>query len=388
MNRTFVYIILCLLVVSKADAQYISGYGTDGSRQANIYTAVPFLLIMPHPRSGGMGNAGVALSGDANSTAINTAALAFLPTQHYGFSVNYSPWLKQLVPDMSISYLSGYYRLNERSTVSASLRYFSIGNVSFSNENSQELGTYSPNESAFDIGYSLQLGPEFALGGNLRYINSNLLGGGSISSRSSGSGNAVAADISGLYRTEVALLGTNSSWSVGLSLSNIGTKLVYGNTGKSFFLPANFKMGSALQFGKEESRVTIALDLNKLMVPTQPIYDQQGNIIKGKDPERSVPSGIFGSFADAPGGFKEELKEVGISTGAEFSFKEKFFFRVGYCYQHPDKGNISYLTTGLGFKYNVLSLDLSYLIGTPSNNPMANTLRFGLQANFGNTRQK
>jgi hypothetical protein len=365
-------------------AQSINGIQSDASARNNIYTAVPFLLITPQPRSGAMGNAGVALDPDANSTVLNTSALAFLQEGNFGISCSYSPWLKQLAPDMSISYLSGYYRVNERNTVSASLRYFSMGDINFSDDYFQDLGVYSPNEAAFDLGYSLKLGPDFAIGGNVRYISSNLFGGGTVNG-DGGSGKAVAVDVSAFHRSDITFAGTAAVLSLGLNLSNIGTKMTYRNTGQSHFLPANMKLGSALKLGEGQNRLTLLLDFNKLMVPTQPTYDSSGNVVKGRNPDRSVPSGIFGSFSDAPGGFREELKEIGISTGAEMSFRETFFLRAGYLYQHPEKANTSYFTLGLGVHYSSFSLDFSYLVGS-GYNPLRNTLRFGIQTRFSRSK--
>lgn len=283
-------------------------------------------------------------------------------------------------PGYEHSYLSGYYRANERNTVSASLRYFSMGDINFSDDYFQDLGVYSPNEAAIDLGYSLKLGPDFAIGGNIRYISSNLFGGGTVNGNG-GSGKAVAVDVSALHRSDITLAGAAAVLSFGLNLSNIGTKMTYRNTGQSYFLPANMKLGSALKLGEGQNKLTLLLDFNKLMVPTQPVYDSSGNIVKGRNPDRSVPSGIFGSFSDAPGGLREELKELGISTGAEMSFRETFFLRAGYLYQHPEKANTSYLTLGLGVHYSSLSLDFSYLVGS-GYNPLRNTLRFGIQTKF------
>lgn len=366
----------------RTQAQILSGISADGRRQNNIYPAVPFLLITPQPRAGAMGNAGVAIAGDASGAALNTASLAFLMPGTYGFSFAYSPWLKRLTSDMSLSYATGYYRFDERNTVSFSLRYFTIGSVTFTDQNFQELGMYDPNEIAFDIGYSRSLGPNFALGGNLRYINSNLLAGSGAGGNSAGAGQAISADVSALYKTALHIFATDAEWNIGLSLSNIGTKMTYSNSGKSYFLPAELRFGSAVRLGEGENKVTVALDLNKLMVPTQPMRDQEGNIVKGRDPDRSVPSGIFGSFADAPGSFSEEVKEIGVSSGIEFAFKDMLFVRGGYNYQHPDKGNLSYLTTGLGLKFRALCFDFSYLISSSPSNPIGNTLRFGLTANI------
>ncbi|MBB5440876.1 hypothetical protein HDC92_004580 [Pedobacter sp. AK017] len=370
-----------MLMLSKTSAQSIKGTQIDGRQHNNILTAVPFLLIMPQARSGAMGNAGVAL--DANASAINNAAVAFLPEGTCGASVTYSPWLKSLVPDMSLSYLSGYYRLDDRNTIGASLRYFSIGNVQFTDNNQQSIGVFNPNELAFDISYARSFGPDFSLGGAVRYIHSNLFSGQTVGSAQVEAGKAIAVDISGLYKREGLFFNEPVIWSAGINLSNIGTKIAYSASNVTYFLPANFRIGGAATFLRNDNRFIVALDLDKLMVPTQPIYDQDAKISKGKDPNRSVPAGIIGSFTDAPGGFSEELKEINISTGVEYSYKNTFALRAGYNYQSPEKGNSTYFTLGAGFKYNVLSFDLAYLAGSTTNNPMANTLRVGIQARFG-----
>jgi len=374
--------LLLSLGMQIASAQSGSPVQTNGSRQNNVLTSVPFLLIMPQARSGAMGNAGVAVEADANASSTNMAAMAYLKEGSYGFSANYSPWLKDLTQGMSLSYLSGYYRLNERNTLAASLRYFSIGDVNFFDQNQQELGVFNPSELAADISYARSFGPGFSLGGSIRFIYSNLYSGRFNAEGQTGAGNALAVDVSALYKTTGNLLGGPVVWSAGLNLSNIGTKISYNIGDSPYFLPGNLKIGGAATLVGQESKLIFALDLNKLLVPTQPIYDDKGDIVKGQDPNRSVPAGIFGSFADAPGGLKEELQELGLSTGLEFSFKERFAVRAGYNYQHPNKGNSSYLTLGAGFNYSILTIDFSYLAGAVNKNPLANTLRFGLQFNF------
>jgi len=381
--KLLIAIIALALITIKNFGQSTNTVQADGSRVNSILTAVPFLLIVPQGRSGSMGNSGVAIDADGNSSVLNSSAMAFLPEAAYGVSLSYSPWLKNLVPDISLSYLSGYYRLNDRNTLGASLRYFSIGNVQFTDNNSQSLGISNPSEWAADISYARSFGPEFSLGGSLRYISSNLFSGQSLAVGQIEPGRAIAVDISGLYRKNGFVFGGPVIWSAGINLSNIGTKISYSTGGAPYFLPSNLRIGSAATFLGNGSRLIFAFDLNKLMVPTQPLYDRNGNIVKGRDPERSVPSGIFGSFSDAPGGVSEELKEVGISTGFEYCYMEQFSFRAGYNYQNPEKGNSSYFTLGAGFKYNILSIDFAYLLSSTSRSPLANTLRFGLQANFG-----
>lgn len=373
-----------LLAVVPLYAQTISGIQTDGSRQNNIVTAVPFLSIVPQARAGAMGNAGVAVDADANASAMNVSALAFLPVGSSGASVSYSPWLKSLVSDMSLAYLSGYLRLGDRNTIAASFRYFSLGAVQFTDNYFQNLGTYNPNELAFDVSYTRSFGPDFAMGSTLRFIYSNLYSGQFATGSQVQAGKAIAADVSGLYKKETVLFGQSAIWSAGINLSNIGTKVSYNTGGAAYFLPANFKLGTAATLLPDnDNRFVIAIDLNKLMAPTQPIYDGNGKISKGVDPNRSVPAGIFGSFADAPGGIEEEFKEIGVSTGIEYSYQEKFALRAGYNYQNPNKGNSRYLTLGAGFKYHVFKIDFAYLLGSTQKSPMANTLRFSLQASFG-----
>lgn len=374
------------LMFGKTNAQVVVGNTlTSGSESNNIVTAVPFLLITPDARAGAMGDAGVAVPGDVNSASINPSKLAFID-KPYGFAVSYSPWLKNLVPDISLAYLSGFYKLDDRNTIGASLRYFSLGSIQLTDINQQELGIANPNELAFDVSFARNFGEEFSLGSSLRYIYSNLASGQFASGQVRG-GNAIAVDVSGLYKTSSNLFGKPTIFSAGANISNIGTKMSYSDVGQSFFLPTNFKLGGASTITLDDySTFTFALDFNKLLVPTQPIYDGNNNIVSGKDPNRSVPAGIFGSFSDAPGGFSEELKEVGISTGIEYWYNQQFAIRAGYNHQSPMKGDSRYFTMGLGLKYNVFNIDFSYLLANAQTSPLANTLRFGLLFNFGDKK--
>ncbi|MFW0714754.1 type IX secretion system outer membrane channel protein PorV [Pedobacter sp. N23S346] len=374
------------LMFGKTNAQVVVGNTlTSGSESNNIVTAVPFLLITPDARAGAMGDAGVAVPGDVNSASINPSKLAFID-KPYGFAVSYSPWLKNLVPDISLAYLSGFYKLDDRNTIGASLRYFSLGSIQLTDINQQELGIANPNELAFDVTFARNFGEEFSLGTSLRYIYSNLASGQFASGQVRG-GNAIAVDVSGLYKTSSNLFGKPTIFSAGANISNIGTKMSYSDDGQGFFLPTNFKLGGASTITLDDySTFTFALDFNKLLVPTQPIYDANNNIVSGKDPNRSVPAGIFGSFSDAPGGFSEELKEVGISTGVEYWYNQQFAIRAGYNHQSPMKGDSRYFTLGLGLKYNVFNIDFSYLLANAQTSPLANTLRFGLLFNFGDKK--
>lgn len=375
------------LVFGKTNAQVVIGTTqTNGSESNNIVTAVPFLLITPDARSGAMGDAGVAVSGDVNSASINASKLAFID-RPYGFSVSYSPWLKSLVPDINLAYLSGFYKLDDRNTIGASLRYFSLGTIQLTDLNQQDLGIANPNELAFDVSFARSFGEEFSLGSSVRYIYSNLASGQLSSSGQVRGGKSVAVDVSGLYKTATTMFGKQAVLSAGANISNIGTKMSYSDGGENFFLPTNFKLGGASTIVVDDySTFTLALDFNKLLVPTQPIYDSNNNIISGRDPNRSVPAGIFGSFSDAPGGFSEELREVGISTGLEYWYNQQFALRAGYNYQSPLKGDSRYFTLGLGLKYNVFNIDFSYLLANAQTSPLANTLRFGLLFNFGDKK--
>lgn len=376
-----------VLVFGKSNAQVtIGGTQTNGSESNNIITAVPFMLITPDARAGAMGDAGVAVPGDVNSASMNPAKLAFLD-KPYGFSISYSPWLKSLVPDINLAYLGGFYKLDDRNTIGASLRYFSLGQIQLTDINQQDLGISNPNELAFDVTFARTFGNEFSLGSSVRYIYSNLASGQFSSTGQVHSGNALAVDVAGLYKTSTTMFGKNTILSAGANISNIGTKMSYSDGGTNFFLPTNLKIGGASTIAIDDlSTFTLALDFNKLLVPTQPIYDSNGKIISGKDPNRSVPAGIFGSFSDAPGGFSEELKEVGISTGLEYWYNQQFALRAGYNYQNPMKGDSRYFTLGAGLKYNVFNIDFAYLVANTQTSPLANTLRFSLLFNFGDKK--
>ncbi|MCD0487531.1 type IX secretion system outer membrane channel protein PorV [Pedobacter sp. MC2016-14] len=354
---------------------------TNGSTINNIVTGVPFLLITPDSRAAGMGEAGVAIEGDVNAASINPAKLAFLE-KRYGFSVSYSPWLKNIVDDVSLTYLSGFYKLDDQSTVGASLRYFSLGKIQLIDANQTDQGTYSPNEFAVDATYSRRFGETFSLGTSIRYVRSGLTSG-QFNGQDTKAATALAADVSALLKKPVYLIGKEALLSAGINISNIGSKLSYSDDGTRYFLPTNLKIGAASTFLLDKSNeLTFALDFNKLMVPTQPSYDVDGNIIAGKNPNRSVPAGIFGSFNDAPGGFKEEVKEVNVAFGMEYWYKKQIAFRTGYFYESPDKGDRRYFTLGAGFKYSNYNLDISYLIANQQRSPLANTLRFTLLFNF------
>jgi len=341
---------------------------TNGSNASAISTAVPFLTISPDSRSGALGDAGVALSPDANANYWNPSKLAFIDDPN-SVSLSYSPWLRNLVPDISLSYLSYAHKLDDRNSFGLSLRYFNIGSIQGTDANGSSIGTFTPNEFSFDASFARKFGEDFSFGLTLRYIHSNL-SNGLASSPTQGAGNDVAADISFYYKKPE---GDNNQFAFGADVSNIGGKLSYSTSGPSLYLPTNLKIGAANTWNFDETNeLTLTLDLNKLLVPTQPNSDV------------SVPAGIFQSFSDASA--SEEFKEIYYSLGAEYWYNKTFALRTGYYYESVDKGGRQYLTLGVGFKYQEFNFDFSYLAASQQNSPLANTLRFTLGANFGGTK--
>ncbi|MFD0793211.1 type IX secretion system outer membrane channel protein PorV [Mucilaginibacter litoreus] len=357
---------------------------TSGGGVNSIPTAVPFLNITPDSRSGAMGDAGVALSPDVNANYWNPAKLAFLQNNHE-LSASYSPWLRHLVPDVSLSYLSYAYKIDERNTLGASLRYFNLGSIQLIDDNQTDQGSYNPNEFALDVSFARKFGDNLSLGLQARYIYSNFSNGGFVagSRQTNKAGNAVAAGVSLYYTKPYA---DNSTFAFGANISNIGTKISYSDNGPSYFLPANLKLGVANTWGIDDlNKFSLAFDVNKLLVPTPPIRNSDGDITSGHDDNVSVPAGIFQSFGDAPGGFSEELKEFTLSPGAEYMYNNLLAIRAGYFYENAQKGGRHYATTGFGVVYKDFRFDFSYLIASQQNSPLANTLRFTLSASFGGT---
>jgi hypothetical protein len=388
MRSNFIKISLVMLILINF---YSNSYSQNSQNQPDgragniITTGMPILGVGPDARSGAMGDVGVAISPDVNSTHWNPAKLAFLP-DNYGFSLSYSPWLQKIAPDINLAYLSGYYRLDERNVIGSSLRYFSLGNIQFTDNGGISTGSSNPNEFAFDVTYARSFGENFSLGTAIRYINSNIFQGSTDNSQNTKAGQSVAADVSAYYKNETQIFNTPALLAFGLDLSNIGPKLSYGDNGKKYFLPTNMRLGGATTFHVDDmSDFTFALDLNKLLVPT-PNYVLNGNgIYTDINQDKSVPAGIFGSFSDAPGGFKEELQEISYSAGLEYWYNKQFALRTGYFYENPNKGNRKYLTLGAGLRYNVVDINISYLLANQNTSPLAQTLRFSLIFNFGNS---
>lgn len=374
----------------------INSQQLSGKSINTITTAVPFLLIAPDSRAGGMGDAGVSTSPDANSIHWNPAKLAMVDKK-FGLSMSYSPWLRKLVNDINLAYLSGYYRLNKDRVVGASLRYFSLGNITFTDINAQVIREFNPNEFALDAAISQRLTDEFSVGMAARYIYSNLTGGTIVAGSATHAGQSFAVDISAYYKKKDVKVGEKKGiFSAGLNISNIGSKMSYSDAGAvKDFIPINLRFGPSLEIALDEyNSITFTTDINKLLVPTPPIYarDSVGNVIydangkyvieKGKDPDRSIVSGMFGSFSDAPGGFKEEMREFTYSVGLEYWYDKQFAVRAGYFYEDATKGNRKYFTAGIGLKYNIFGLDMAYLIPTEQQNPLEHTLRFTMLFDF------
>jgi hypothetical protein len=351
------------------------------AQQANtinvVTTAVPFLRISPDARSGGMGDVGIATSADASSAFWNLAKTPF-NTNKGGIAVTYTPWLKDLgLNDVYLASLAGYYKISDEEALSASLRYFSLGNIQFTDNLGNDLSSFRPREFAFDIGYSRKLSSKIGLGIALRYINSNLASG-TINGVAYKPGSSVSGDLS-LYSNGIKADGSGLSW--GVTLSNLGSKISYtSDATQKDYIPASLGLGVAYTKAiDEQNKVTFALDIHKLLVPTPPAIGDSAGLIKYRN--QGVVNSWFKSFGDASGGFSEEIKEIQASLGAEYWYNDQFAFRAGYFYENPLKGNRKYFTLGAGLKYNTFGLNFSYLLPSGNGvnrNPLSNTLRFSL----------
>lgn len=374
----FIFILSLVVIFSKnSNAQST----TSGSN--TITTAVPFLTITPDSRAGGMGDAGVGTSPDVNSQHWNPAKYAFMKSD-MGVGLSYSPWLRALVNDINLAYLVGYKKIDEYQTVSSSLRYFSLGDIIFTNEFAEYQGQQSPNEFAFDIGYSRLLSEVFSGAVNVRYIRSDLTGGQLINGVESHAGNTFAADVAFYLYKEFRANRKDNIFAAGINIQNIGGKVSYTDGEVKDFIPTMLKLGASYTTELDDyNSISFAFEANKLLVPTPPRYnldDEDGVIgnINGINDSISVISGIFKSFGDAPGGLSEELQEINLSAGIEYAYNKQFFLRGGYFYEHENKGNRKFITAGAGLKLNVFALDFSYLLPTQRNHPLENTLRFTL----------
>ena len=377
MKRLTLVLSLMLLMTLSASAQLKK---TDIFNP--VYTAVTSQTIAPDARAAGMGDVGVATDPDVNSQYWNPAKYPFTISRA-GVSLNYTPWLRQLVNDMYLANLVGYYRIGDFSSVSTSLRYFNMGEVIMKGPIGGSNGmTINPYEMSLDVAYSLMLSEKFSIAAGLRWIYSDLTYDYSSETTP---GSAFAADIAAYYQNYINIGQRECQLGIGLNISNIGSKINFGSDTNSEFIPTNMRLGASLMIPVDEyNRFSIAADANKLLVPTRPIQgenesqvDYDARLQKDYYDVSSI-AGIFKSFGDAPGGFKEELQEVGWSLGGEYTYNDKFSLRAGYHHESETKGNRKYFTVGAGFKMSAFSLDAGYVIATAKSNPLDQTLRFTL----------
>lgn len=390
MAKRFAFIGLSVITSFLSTGLYAqaSGGATQSSVNLNgtvntITTAVPFLRISPDARAGSMGDVGLATTPDANAQFWNVGKIPFAEKK-YGISVTYTPWLKDLVPDIFLAYIAGYAKFGQdnNQAISMSMRYFSLGDINYTDINANSLGTGKPREYSFDLGYSRRLSPYLSTGLSLRYIHSAIISGLSNFSDYK-PGNAFGADI-GVYFNKTTELEEDrkTTISLGAALTNVGSKIAYNSTHKDF-IPINLGIGGAFTYQADAyNKITAALDFNKLLVPSPQIDQTTGAQYY---PDKGVVSGMLGSFGDAPGGFSEELKEIDISAGLEYWYQNQFAVRAGYFYEPKTKGDRKYFTCGIGVRYNVFALNVAYLIPSGSGinrNPLSNTLRFSLMFEF------
>ena len=355
-----------------------------------VNTGVTTLSIAPDARGSSLGNLGAATDPDMNSQFWNPSKYAFGYSTG-GLSLSYTPWLRKIVNDIFLANLAGYWKpgQNDNQAFSASLRYFSLGEVTTGYSTGTNIMTINPYEFALDLGYSRKLSEKFSMGVVLRYILSDLSYNDTQTGESNTAASAFSVDLSGYY-TSFPMIGRNEcQFSWGFDISNIGTKVSYDHGANNAFLPTNFRIGANFMFPLADyNTLSFGLDLNKLLVPTKPNQkDFDTSTVEGQQAyddaldkwETMSPiTGIFKSFTDAPGGFKEELQEIGVSFGAEYAYNQQFFVRAGYNYEHPNKGGRSYFAFGAGFSLNVVQLDASYMLATAQSSPLDQTLRFTL----------
>lgn len=383
---------LPLLAGAQNNAAYISG---QDSLRNPITVAVPFVSFAPDSRGSAMGDAGVATSPDAYSVHWNNAKLAFIEDD-MGFSFSYSPWLGNIVDDMSLNYLTFYKKVDRFQAFGVTMRYFDLGEIQLTDGTGEPLGLENPREAAVDATYSRKLSENIGVGVTGRFIWSNLTGN-ITGVNDSQAGTSVAVDLGFYYNKELVVNGMNTELSLGAHISNFGQKVTYSNESNEDFIPGNLRLGTAFKtFIDPYNSVTIVFDANKLIVPTPPIYllDDEGQIEtdsngdpiidRGKDPNRPLLSGTFGSFTDAPNGFSEEIREFMLSFGTEYWYRDMFAVRAGYFLESQNKGNRKYFTMGLGFRYQVFGIDFSYLVPKDNNHPLGDTLRLSFVFNLDN----
>jgi hypothetical protein len=364
--RKFSFILITLLAIQ------ITAVAQDLENNP-IISSVPSLTISPDARGAGMGDLGVATSPDVNSQFWNPAKYVFAESDA-GLSFSFTPWLRQLVSDINLTYLTGYWKFNERRALSSSLRYFSLGEIQMRNSQGEDMGSAYPNELAFDVAYSQKLFENFSAAAALRLIYSDLNNGFDSETYP---GVAVAADVAMYYKTPVQLNTGDGSFGAGLNFSNIGSKISYDANASSNFIPANVRLGASFDYPIDEyQRFSVSADVNKLLVPTIDYAKTAENRDYYND--MSSLEGMLSSFNDAPGGFAEELREIYWSVGAEYVYNNQFSVRAGYFNEDQYKGNRKFFTAGAGFKLNVFQLDASYVVSVSQTNPLDKTLRFSL----------
>jgi len=389
----------------------------DGTKLNTITTSMPFLSITPESRGGAMGDAGTALSANSSSIFWNTAMLNFAEDDAE-VSVSYIPWLRQLTNDISLSYVSGYKRLGDRQAIAASLRYFSLGEITFTDNNGEVLRDDKPSEFEIAAGYAFKLSDKSSIGVNGKFAYSNLTGGLPVAGANTKAGVAGMADISYAFRNdEIDWFGYNGVFAFGATINNVGNKIAYSETARRDFLPMNLKVGSAYTAKIDKyNTLTYSLEVQKLLVPTPPTIilnsDNEYVIAAGRSNDVGIVAGLVQSFYDAPGviqkdasgdyiqnsdgsyaivkgsKFKEELTEINIATGLEYWYNNVFALRGGFFYENKYKGDRKYFTTGIAFQYNIFGVDISYLASLKRNSPLANTLRFTLRFKLGQSKAK
>ena len=415
-NPISLIIVLCFVFLADVSAQYYNPEagcitrknpsGFDECLPNVILSAVPFLRIVPDARGGGMGDAGIASSADPNAHHFNSSKLAFAE-KDMSFSVTYLPWLRNLgLKDVYMGYVTGYKKVDDLQTLGMSFRFFDLGAIQFTDSNGNPIGEGSPREFEFGISYNRKLGTNFAAGLTTKFIYSNLASGQFAQGAEISSATAFAADLSLTYKKPGKLTEYGSLWTFGGAITNIGSKITYTRSQNKDFIPMNLGLGASLLLNFDEyNSITFLVDVNKLLLPTpisprildedgNPVLDSNGNEIIVADydannnsfpdyKEQSIFSAAVGSFGDAQGGFGEEIKEFNYSIGVEYWYSQQFAVRTGYYFENPIKGDRQFLTAGVGLKYSVFAIDLSYLIPTNNRrNPLDNTLRFTLQFDF------
>ncbi len=388
MKRIFLYITVLFVAltgcINDIHAQYDQYTGQSNNF---IHTGMPILQIAPDAISGALGDAGAAYEPNAYSAHWNNAKLAFAP-KDLSISTTYTPWLRKLDSEMNFLYLGAYKTINKRSAVGASLTYFTLGKIEHTDETGQSLGEFRPNEYAVDVTYAMKLSDNLALGATARFIHDDLTQGLEVEQQTTKSANGLAADVGLYYQYDVD---RNQQIAAALTLSNLGSKLSYSDDDtENEFLPANLRLGGRYSYEIDDyNKINVLLDLNKLLVPTPPVMLDDSTYIGYYSDytdyrQTSSVMGAFLSFNDAPGGLKEELREISLSLGTEYIYREVFAVRIGYFYEHKTKGARQYLTAGIGIRYNRMNFDLSYLVPTTkfSTNPLANTVRISLTFNI------